>query len=217
MKTEISLKHSVFMAFGIGIICSIAVIFCFLNIDYFIGRTSVANSQALPHVAESQSAALAEKVSLPVKNMGIGLPVRLRIPKIKVDAAFEQVGLTSKGAMDAPKGPAKAGWFNLGARPGEIGSAVVAGHYGWVHNLPAIFDNLYKLKKGDKIYVEDEHGMTITFVVREIRNFDPSADAASVFISSDGKAHLNLITCGGVWDKKAKQFSKRLVVFADKE
>jgi len=71
-----------------------------------------------------------------------GLPVRLKIPKINVDSAFEYVGLTPQGAMDVPKGPAEVGWFKLGTRPGEIGSAVVAGHSGWKNGIPAVFDNL---------------------------------------------------------------------------
>jgi hypothetical protein len=32
-----------------------------------------------------------------------------------------------------------------------------------------------------------------------------------------GKVHLNLITCGGVWDKVGKSYSNRIVVFADME
>jgi len=35
--------------------------------------------------------------------------------------------------------------------------------------------------------------------------------------SNDGKAHLNLITCAGVWDEVEKSHSSRLVVFADME
>ncbi|MFZ2299818.1 MAG: class F sortase [Candidatus Moraniibacteriota bacterium] len=54
-------------------------------------------------------------------------------------------------------------------------------------------------------------------MVRESRSFDPDADALDVFSSDDGKAHLNLITCEGVWDKASKRYSKRLVVFTDKE
>jgi len=42
------------------------------------------------------------------------------------------------------------------------------------------------------------------------------AVATDVFTSSDGKAHLNLITCDGIWDKNAAQYSERLVVFADR-
>lgn len=145
------------------------------------------------------------------------LPVRLKIPSINVDAPVEYVGLTSDGAMDVPKERANVAWFNLGSRPGENGSAVVAGHYGWKNGKTSAFDNLYKLRKGDKIYIEDENGTTITFVVRESRRYDPKADASYVFGSYDGKSHLNLITCEGAWDKVFKTYSKRLVVFTDKE
>ena len=145
------------------------------------------------------------------------LPVRLKIPAIDVESKFEYVGLTPDGSMDAPKEPANAGWFNLGPRPGENGSAVIAGHYGWKNGIPAVFDNLSKLKKGDKIYIEDENGVSISFVVRESRSYDPKADASTVFNSSDGKAHLNLITCEGSWNRLKKSYSKRLVVFADQE
>lgn len=81
------------------------------------------------------------------------LPVRLKIPRINVNALVEYVGLTSDGAMDVPKGPAEVAWYKLGSRPGEIGSAVIAGHSGWKNNKKAVFDNLNKLKKGDKIYM----------------------------------------------------------------
>ena len=143
--------------------------------------------------------------------------MRLKIPSIRVDTAVEHAGLTTQGAMIAPKGPASTSWFDLGPRPGEIGSAVIAGHYGWKNGRRAVFDNLYKLKKGDKLSVEDEKGIITTFVVREIRKYDPKANASSVFSSSDGRAHLNLITCGGVWNKAKKSYSDRLVVFTDKE
>ncbi len=141
----------------------------------------------------------------------------LKIPKINVDAPVEDVGLTSQGAMDIPKGPNGAVWFNLGPRPGEVGSAVIAGHYGWKNEIPAVFDNLHKLEKGDKIYIKDEKGITMTFVVRQLRTYGEDEDASLVFDSSDGGAHLNLVTCQGVWNKNKKSYSNRLVVFTDKE
>jgi len=67
------------------------------------------------------------------------------IPSINIDAAIEYVGLTSNGAMAVPKGPNDVGWFELGPRPGDIGSAVIAGHDGWKDGIPAVFDNLSKL------------------------------------------------------------------------
>jgi LPXTG-site transpeptidase (sortase) family protein len=146
-----------------------------------------------------------------------GLPVRLTIPVIGVDAVIEYVGVTPEGAMDAPKGPQNVAWFKLGPHPGEIGSAVMAGHYGWKDNTPAVFDELSKLRKGDTISVEDERGVLSTFVVRDSRLLGENEDASSVFTSSDGKAHLNLITCEGVWNAATKSYDKRLVVFADKQ
>ena len=146
-----------------------------------------------------------------------GLPMRLKIPGISVDSAIEYVGLTSDGAMDAPKSPDEVAWYNLGPRPGENGSAVLAGHFGWKNGKAAVFDDLDKLRQGDKLYVVDDTGEIISFVVRESRSYDPRADASDVFILNDGKAHLNLITCEGVWDKVLKSYSKRLVVFTDKE
>lgn len=146
-----------------------------------------------------------------------GIPLRLKIPKIKVDSTLESVGLTVKGEVGIPKGPISAAWFNLSPRPGNNGNAVITGHYGvWKGGLPTVFNNLYKLNKGDKIYVKDDKGATTTFVVRELRTYDLKTNASEVFISKDGKAHLNLITCEGIWNKKSKSYSQRLVVFTDK-
>lgn len=146
----------------------------------------------------------------------VGLPARLKIPSIAVDAAIEHVGIAPDGSMAVPKGPDDVAWFNKGPRPGEPSSAVIAGHYGWKNNIPAAFDNLHKLRQGDKVYVEDEYGGTIGFVVRELRTYGENDDAWDVFNSSDGKAHLNLATCEGIWNKFSKSYSKRLVVFTDK-
>jgi hypothetical protein len=47
--------------------------------------------------------------------------------------------------------------------------------------------------------------------------YDPNISATDVFISSDKKSHLNLITCTGTWDSILKSHSSRLIVFTDKE
>jgi LPXTG-site transpeptidase (sortase) family protein len=142
------------------------------------------------------------------------VPVRLTIPIIGVNAKIDQVGLTPSGAMDAPKGPDEAAWFALGPTPGNVGSAVIAGHYGWKNGKAAVFDKLNTLHKGDIITVESATGSSTSFVVRELRTYDARMDATDVFTSKDG-AHLNLITCIGTWDASEKSYSKRIVVFTD--
>ena len=144
-------------------------------------------------------------------------PVRLRIPKIGVNAAIGSVGLTASWAMAAPPSPAIVGWFSMGPRPGEVGSAVIAGHYGWKNGIPAAFDDLHSLAVGDEVFVEDKDGTIVAFVVREVTTFGEKDDASAIFDSNDGKAHLNLITCEGIWNKVTKSYSDRRVVFADRE
>lgn len=145
-----------------------------------------------------------------------GIPVRIKIPKIQVNARIVPVGSNAAGGMVAPNGPRNVGWLKSGPRPGEIGSAVLAGHYGrWRSGEGSVFDRLKTLKNGDQIYIEDGNGGTIAFVVRELRRYDKNAKAERVFSSNDGKAHLSIITCDGVWNPQLKTFSHRLVVFAD--
>lgn len=146
-----------------------------------------------------------------------GFPVRLKIPAINVDAVIEYVGIIANGEMGVPKDRANVAWFELGPHPGENGSAVIAGHYGtWLSGGSSVFDDLNKLLKGDKLYIEDDKGMIISFVVREIKSYDSKADATNVFSSYDGKAHLSLITCEGVWSETSKSYPNRLVVFTDR-
>ena len=169
-------------------------------------------------VVEDKKIVVPSKVSPQVSLVSISLPIRLVIPAIKVDANVLHLGLTADGAMDAPKGPSDVSWYNLGPRPGEIGSAVVAGHYGgWKDGSVSVFQDLTKIQKGDKVSIKNKDGSIITFVVRETRNFDSKADASDVFLSTDGKSHLNIITCEGVWNGVEKSYSNRFVVFTDRE
>jgi len=147
-----------------------------------------------------------------------GVPASIKISKINVNVYLESVGLTSQGAVGVPREKNNAAWFNLGPRPGDVGNAIIVGHYGyWQNGAATVFNNLYKLRKGDKIDIKDGKGAIITFVVRELRTYSENDDVTDVFVSSDNQAHLNLITCQGAWNKFSKSYPKRLVVFADQE
>lgn len=144
-----------------------------------------------------------------------GLPARLKIPSIGIDARVEHAGVNPEGAMIGPRYRNNVAWFQSGIRPGENGSAVIAGHYGWKSRLLSAFDTLHTLRVGDKVYVEDGAGVVTAFIVREIKKYGKQADTAEVFFSKDGKPHLNLITCEGIWNALARGYSGRLVVFTD--
>ncbi len=202
MPLKTLLKQTLLWVAITGLVLSFALIF------YFIPKSSVGSSPAI---------IIENVISTPEQERaGSGLPMRLTIPKINVDSYIEHVGLASDGAMDIPKSYHNVAWFELGQSPGENGSAVISGHYGWKDGESSVFDNLYKLRKGDIVFVEDDMGMTIPFVVRESRRYDLNADVSIVFNSNDGKAHLNLFTCEGEWDELTQQYPRRLVVFTDR-
>lgn len=153
----------------------------------------------------------------PAKDLNRGLPVRLLIPKIKIDAPVVYLGLTTGGDMAVPGSAEDVGWYKYGPLPGNDGSSVVDGHVVGSRGQRGVFADLNQLQKGDNLSVIDGQGRTATFTVRESQSYDPQADATAVFRSSDGKAHLNLITCSGDWDAAQHRYLERLVVFADKE
>lgn len=200
-----------------GLAIILVLFFNFFSQDSDLSDNRQAENISEPLILNAAALSKQEQASLPISQINSGLPVRLKISGINVDAAVEPVGLTSAGLMDVPKDFADVAWYNLGQRPGENGSAVIAGHYGLKNGKAPAFDNLHKLIPGDKLYVADDKGAIISFVVRERRSYDPNADASAVFGSNDGRSHLNLITCEGVWDKVTKSYPKRLVVFTDKE
>lgn len=211
------LKFSLRQTLLIIIVAELVIALALVLFSYFSPQKSADSSLTTP----SEIAIIPpihEQLKPATVESSFGLPVRIKIPIINVDAPVEYVNLTSGGAMDVPNKPNAVGWFNLGPHPGNSGSAVIAGHYGvWKNGQETVFNHLDKLRAGDQIIVSDDTGASISFVVRESRSFNPNADASSVFVSNDGESHLNLITCEGTWDAISKSYSKRLVVFADKE
>ncbi|HBU27941.1 TPA: hypothetical protein DEB00_02380 [Candidatus Uhrbacteria bacterium] len=203
MKRTILSKRALLLSLVSGFVLFVALSLFFTQIN------SIQDGSELPVEPAAASSDREQGV--------VGLPVRITIPAINVDADIISVGKTSNGEMDVPEGPAEVAWYSPGPLPGEQGSAVMTGHYDWYNNVPAVFDDLNKVKKGDKIVIEDENEITSTFVVRTTRIYGKDDNATDVFISSGGTAHLNLITCTGTWNSAEKTFSDRLVVFADKE
>ncbi len=150
------------------------------------------------------------------EDLNRGLPVRLLIPKIKVDAPVVYLGLTSGGDVAVPGSAGDVGWYKYGSLPGNNGSAVIDGHVVGSRGQRAVFADLNQLQKGDSLSVIDGQGRTATFVVRESRPYGQNDHPSEVFKSADG-AHLNLITCAGDWDVAQHRYLERLVVFADKQ
>lgn len=160
---------------------------------------------------ERQEVLNASMVEKPIEE-----PAKIYIDKIGVDAAVAGVGLTTKGAMAMPDGTDTAGWYNLGNRPGEAGSAVLTGHFDTLLSQPAVFAKIGLLVQGDVVKITDSSGTVLEFTVTHVASYPyQELPLDEIFAKNDGK-YLNLITCGGKWSWKKGSYSERTVVYAEK-
>lgn len=142
-----------------------------------------------------------------------GVPVLLAIPRLRLSAAVEHVGLAQDGTMEVPKRYDTVGWYKLGSRPGERGSAVLAGHLD-SKTGPAIFWRLGELRPGDQVMVRSDDGIERQFAVEGLETYRYDAAPLQRIFAAADRARLNLITCSGVFDRSAQNYDQRLVVFA---
>nr|WP_307167507.1 class F sortase [Streptomyces rishiriensis] len=149
------------------------------------------------------------------KHLPRSRPVRLRIPKIGVDAPFVDLAIGADGRLEPP--PANdvnlVGWHAKGASPGETGTAIIAGHVD-TKTSPAVFAGLSALAKGDGFQVLRADGGKASFRVDSVETFD-KADFPNERVYSDtAEAQVRLITCAGAYDRRVKDYTDNLVVFA---
>ncbi|MET7801616.1 class F sortase [Streptomyces decoyicus] len=142
-------------------------------------------------------------------------PKRVRIPEIAVDAPFTQLTIGPTGQLDAPPAGDKnlVGWFKDGAAPGERGSAIIAGHVD-TKTGPAVFLQLESLKPGSTINITREDGVIATFKVDSVETFNKARFPSDRVYADASTAQLRVITCGGAYDRKVKDYVDNIVVFA---
>ncbi|GAB3180708.1 class F sortase [Streptomyces incanus] len=142
-------------------------------------------------------------------------PTRLRIPEINVDAPFTDLAVAASGQLDAPPPDDinLVGWFADGASPGERGTSIIAGHVD-TKTSAAVFARLSELKQGDRFEVERADGREAEFVVDHAESFAKDDFPDERVYADTDDAQVRLITCSGDYDRKAKDYTENLVVFA---
>ncbi|MFD9597464.1 class F sortase [Kitasatospora sp. NPDC059973] len=173
-----------------------------------------ATASASPGGAASPAAAA--KPAAPVLKRS--KPTRLRIPQIAVDAPFTELTLNPSGELNAPPPEDKnlVGWYRDGVSPGERGAAVVAGHVDTAKGA-AVFLLLSLVVPGNKVEVQRADGTVAVFVVDSVETFAKNAFPDQKVYGKTTDSQLRLITCGGVYDKKRKDYLDNVVVFAHLE
>ncbi|MGW0869137.1 class F sortase [Streptomyces sp. NPDC002740] len=213
---------------GLMMICAAVAVLLALNLFGGGDETSsgIAGPPHAPPAAGSVPAARAPGAPTPAageadagdstgKHLPRSRPVRLFIPKIAVDAPFVDLAIGDTGQLEPP--PANdvnlVGWHAKGASPGETGTAIIAGHVD-TKTSPAVFAGLSELAKGDGFQVLRADGSKASFRVDSVEIFD-KADFPSERVYGDtAQAQVRLITCAGAYDRRVKDYTDNLVVFA---
>jgi hypothetical protein len=165
----------------------------------------------------------------------VAVPLELRMPSLHVDAPVIGVGMSTEDVMDAPMGPAddpvwqQAFWYRGSAVPGEVSTALLAGHVNDPLGRPGVFAHIEDLRAGDPIVVHDTRsGLDVAFSVTETKTYSLAQTTEPSVLteiygagpvagtwpqpSTDGLSHLTLITCAGTF--RDGTHDHRLVVYA---
>lgn len=182
--------------------------------------TQVSISTPTPSPTKIAAKATTKKAAVPKSTQAPGLkvagiPSRIQIPKIGMNASVEQVGLGADGSVNVPSSWWTVGWYNLGYKVGDSGSAVMSGHYDTNTGAPAVFFKVGALSSGDTITVTNTNGSVYTFRVYKKEAYPWNQMPLQTIFGTGGKVLLNLITCSGTWDKATKNYSHRTVVYSE--
>jgi LPXTG-site transpeptidase (sortase) family protein len=151
-------------------------------------------------------------IAPPIVYTSSSTPDRLIIPKIGVDAAVQDVGISKKGTMGVPSNYTDVGWYRYGAIPGNEGNAVFDGHLDNGFAKAGVFKHLNELIVGDTIIVKLKDGTERTFKVIESTTLLRQATTTQEIFRAEGPSQIILITCEGLWDGDNKTYSDRRLI-----
>jgi hypothetical protein len=142
-------------------------------------------------------------------------PVAIRIDRIGVDHRIVSVGLEDDGTMEIPADVQEIGWYEPGVRPGEFGSAVLAGHVDSRAQGRGAFFALGSLDVDDDIVLIDADGAEQRWrVTARTRYPKDELPVDELFVWGGADRRLVLITCGGDFDRSSRHYSDNVVVLA---
>lgn len=159
------------------------------------------------------SAALQTPVDPPAATARPAVPVRVSVPRLGISSGLEALGLAHDGSLEAPSAYGRAGWYDSGPRPGELGPAIVVGHVDSVSG-PAVFFALHEARAGDLVLVRDRGGTVRRFTVTGVQRYRKALFPTTTVYGPTARPELRLITCSGAFDARARSYVDNLVVSA---
>ena len=134
------------------------------------------------------------------------------------------LGLERDRSLEVRKDYSEVGW-KRGARPGERGPAVLAGHVD-SRTAPAVFysdhpqvelrERLRDLRRGDRVRWFGENGVTATFRATRSERHPKAQFPTERVYGKTRRSELRLITCTGPADASGRRSLDNLIASARK-
>lgn len=143
-------------------------------------------------------------------------PRRLLLPRLRVSAPVDPVGVDRNGLMALPEDVNRVGWYRFGPAPGAAtGSAVVAGHVDDQEQGLGVLARLRDVRLGDAVVVEQRDGAQVRYRVTGITRLRKQALPTATVFARTGPPRLTLVTCAGPFDRERRSYRDNLVVTAE--
>jgi len=150
----------------------------------------------------------------PARNyQATSVPAQIEIPSVHVTSPLARLGRASDGTVEVPSRWEVAGWYALGPRPGDPGSAVILGHVDSTHG-PAVFYRLRELRPGDEIDITRADRSLVRFVVERTAQYLKTRFPTEEVYYPTLTPALRLVTCGGQFDFTTGHYRSNIIVFA---
>lgn len=143
------------------------------------------------------------------------LPRIITIERLGISTRIIPVGADGRSQPQTPKHGYDVGWYNVGARFGESGAAVVSGACS-APGVEGVFSRLGELKPEDVIKVEKGDGTHLSYSVKIIDTVAvEKLDMAQVLRpANNAVSGLNIVTCSGEYNAFSNDHANRTVVYA---
>ena len=143
-------------------------------------------------------------------------PTHLDVPAIGASSDLLDLGLNPDNTVQVPPlaKNSQAGWFTGSPAPGTLGPAVILGHVDSAEYGAGIFFKLGALKAGDQITVDRADGTAGVFSVDRVASYPKDSFPTLEVYGNTDHAALRLITCGGQFDARTRNYLDNIVVYA---
>lgn len=144
-------------------------------------------------------------------------PVLLHVGGIEVVAPIVEVGLLPDGGMKVPSDITTVGWFAVAGhtiRPGDHGTAVLAGHRDSRADGPGALHALADVPLGELLHITHDDGSVSVWEVVELMTTPRDALPVVELFTVGGTPRLAVVTCGGRFDVLRRSYTHNTIVIA---